>query len=116
MFQYKKNNQRPLNLILMNREIILSSMVWVASAAVSLEAAVPSDLKSTPIVNPLGLSLNQYFLSWKTDKGQTAYRILVASDLESWITCEEGLLRLGKRKNDLNKVHFVRVRASKIEP
>ena len=38
------------------------------------------------------------------------------SDHESWITCGEGLLRLGKRKKDLNKVHFVRARASKIEP
>ena len=34
------------------------------------------------------------------------------SDQESWITCGEGLLRLGKRKNDLNKVYVVRVRAA----
>jgi len=33
------------------------------------------------------------------------------SDHESWITCGEGLLRLGKRKNEINKVHVVRVRA-----
>jgi hypothetical protein len=71
MFQYKRNNQRPLNLILMNREIILSSMVWVASAAVSLAASVPTNLKSIPIVNPLGLSLNEYSLSWKTGKRHT---------------------------------------------
>jgi len=35
------------------------------------------------------------------------------SDHESWITCGEGLLRLGKRKDDLNKVHVVRVRSVK---
>ncbi|MCH2059645.1 MAG: glycoside hydrolase [Verrucomicrobiales bacterium] len=34
------------------------------------------------------------------------------SDTESWITCGEGLLRLGKRKNEVNKVHVVRVRAA----
>ena len=33
------------------------------------------------------------------------------SNRESWITCGEGLLRLGKRKGGLNKVHVVRVRA-----
>lgn len=31
------------------------------------------------------------------------------SDRESWITCGEGLLRLGRRKDDLNKVHVVRI-------
>ena len=38
------------------------------------------------------------------------------SDRESWITCGEGLLRLGKRKDDLNKVYVVRVRAGGREP
>jgi len=33
------------------------------------------------------------------------------SNDESWITCGEGLLRLGKRKNEINKVHMVRARA-----
>ena len=33
------------------------------------------------------------------------------SDTESWITCGEGLLRLGKRKEQTNKVHFVRITA-----
>ena len=33
------------------------------------------------------------------------------SNDESWITCGEGLLRLGKRKDEINKVHVVRVRA-----
>ncbi len=32
------------------------------------------------------------------------------SETESWITCGEGLLRLGKRRNEVNKVHVVRVR------
>ncbi len=36
--------------------------------------------------------------------------ICYISDHESWITCGEGLLRLGKRKNEVNKVHVVRVR------
>ena len=31
------------------------------------------------------------------------------SDTETWITCGEGLLRLGKRKEQTNKVHFVRI-------
>jgi hypothetical protein len=31
------------------------------------------------------------------------------SDNESWITCGEGLLRLGKRKEQTNKVHFVKI-------
>ena len=31
------------------------------------------------------------------------------NDRESLVTCGEGLLRLGKRKGELNKVHFVRV-------
>jgi len=30
---------------------------------------------------------------------------------ESWITCGEGLLRLGKRKGELNKVFHVRITA-----
>ena len=81
----------------MKREIILSSMIWVASAAVSLAAAVPSDLKSTPIVNPLGLSLNEYFLSWKTDKGQTAYRILVANDPQKLSSGTGNLWDSGRR-------------------
>jgi hypothetical protein len=38
------------------------------------------------------------------------------SEHESWITCGEGLLRLGKRKDDLNKVHVVRLRAVRTEP
>ncbi len=38
------------------------------------------------------------------------------SDHESWITCGEGLLRLGKRKDGLNKVHVVRVRAIGARP
>lgn len=33
------------------------------------------------------------------------------SDTESWITCGEGLLRLGKRKEQTNKVLFVRITA-----
>ncbi len=33
------------------------------------------------------------------------------SDNESWVTCGEGLLRLGKRKGEKNKVLFVRIRA-----
>ena len=33
------------------------------------------------------------------------------SDNESWVTCGEGLLRLGKRKGQKNKVHFVKVTA-----
>ena len=33
------------------------------------------------------------------------------SDDESWITCGEGLLRLGKREGERNRVLFVRVRA-----
>ena len=36
--------------------------------------------------------------------------ICYISDHESWITCGEGLLRLGKRKDEINKVHVVRVR------
>ena len=36
--------------------------------------------------------------------------ICYISDHESWITCGEGLLRLGKRKDEVNKVHVVRVR------
>ena len=31
------------------------------------------------------------------------------SDTETWITCGEGLLRLGKRKEQTNKVLFVRI-------
>ena len=31
------------------------------------------------------------------------------SDTESWVTCGEGLLRLGERKKELNKVLFVKV-------
>lgn len=31
------------------------------------------------------------------------------SDRESLVTCGEGLMRLGKRKGELNKVHFVKV-------
>lgn len=31
------------------------------------------------------------------------------NDTESWVTCGEGLLRLGKRKSELNKVLFVKV-------
>ena len=31
------------------------------------------------------------------------------SDTESWVTCGEGLLRLGKRKGENNQVLFVRV-------
>ena len=30
---------------------------------------------------------------------------------ESWVTCGEGLLRLGKRKGQLNKVLFVKITA-----
>ena len=30
---------------------------------------------------------------------------------ENWITCGEGLLRLGKRKGELNKVFHVRITA-----
>tara|TARA_B100000287_G_C19972434_1_gene519104 strand:+ start:234 stop:437 length:204 start_codon:yes stop_codon:yes gene_type:complete len=30
---------------------------------------------------------------------------------ESWITCGEGLLRLGKRKGELNKVFHIRITA-----
>ncbi len=33
------------------------------------------------------------------------------SDRESWVTCGEGLLRLGKRKGERNKVLFVRIQA-----
>ena len=33
------------------------------------------------------------------------------SDKESWVTCGEGLLRLGKRKGQHNKVLFVKIRA-----
>ncbi len=66
----------------MNREIILSTLLWVTATAISLAASVPTNLKSTPIVNPIGLPLNEYALSWKTSNGQTAYRILVASDLQ----------------------------------
>lgn len=33
------------------------------------------------------------------------------SDQESWVTCGEGLLRLGKRKGQRNKVIFVKIRA-----
>ena len=32
------------------------------------------------------------------------------SETESWITCGEGLLRLGRRRDEVNKVHVVRVR------
>ncbi len=38
------------------------------------------------------------------------------NDHESWITCGEGLLRLGKRKDDLNKVHVVRIRSGGRKP
>jgi hypothetical protein len=33
------------------------------------------------------------------------------SDQESWVTCGEGLLRLGKRKGQRNKVLFMKIRA-----
>ena len=33
------------------------------------------------------------------------------SDQESWVTCGEGLMRLGKRKEQRNKVLFVRILA-----
>ncbi len=33
------------------------------------------------------------------------------SDNESWITCGEGLLRLGERKGEKNQVLFGRIRA-----
>lgn len=35
------------------------------------------------------------------------------SDTESWVTCGEGLLRLGKRKGQLNKVLFVKITTGK---
>ena len=35
------------------------------------------------------------------------------SDTESWVTCGEGLLRLGKRKGELNKVLFVKITAAR---
>ena len=35
------------------------------------------------------------------------------SDRESLVTCGEGLMRLGKRKGELNKVHFVKVFAER---
>ena len=31
------------------------------------------------------------------------------NDTESWVTCGEGLLRLGKRKGQRNKVLFVKI-------
>ena len=31
------------------------------------------------------------------------------NDRESLVSCGEGLMRLGKRKGELNKVHFVKV-------
>ena len=34
------------------------------------------------------------------------------SDDESWVTCGEGLLRLGKRKGELNQVLFVKITAA----
>ncbi len=42
-------------------------------------APAASDLKSTTVPNELGLHLNEYAFSWKGE-GQTAYRILMASD------------------------------------
>ena len=33
------------------------------------------------------------------------------SDRESWVTCGEGLLRLGKRKGELNKILHVKITA-----
>jgi hypothetical protein len=35
------------------------------------------------------------------------------SDTETWITCGEGLLRLGKRKEQMNKVLFVKITAGR---
>ena len=64
----------------MNRKIIFFILAWIISTSFTAATETPSDLKSTPTVNRLGLSLNEHSLSWKSDKGQTAYRILVATD------------------------------------
>ncbi|MCP3694043.1 MAG: hypothetical protein GY917_17700 [Planctomycetaceae bacterium] len=39
----------------------------------------------------------------------TAVRCPYLADTDSWVTCGEGLLRLGKRKGELNKVLFVKI-------
>ena len=64
----------------MNREIIFFILAWIISTSFTAATEAPSDLKSTPTANRLGLSLNEHSLSWKSDKRQAAYRILVATD------------------------------------
>ena len=59
----------PLTLCL----ILMSAIVYPIETA-------PQDLKATPVTNKMGLQLNQFAFSWNAID-QTAYRVLVASDL-----------------------------------
>ena len=54
-------------------------LILVGFAAKQVQAA-PHTLVASPVANKLGLSLNQYAFSWKTER-QAGYRVLVASEL-----------------------------------
>jgi len=54
-------------------------LILLITIVYPIEAA-PHDRKATPLTNKLGLQLNQFAFSWNAID-QTAYRVLVASDL-----------------------------------
>ena len=98
----------PLTLCL----ILLSAIVYPIEAA-------PQDLKATPVTNKLDLQLNQFAFSWNAID-QTAYRVLVASDLpklnanqgDLWDSGEvespqsSGIRHTGKRLTKGKKAHW----------
>jgi len=61
------------------KKLIAIALILAGVTASQINAA-PRDLVANPVANKLGLLLNQYAFSWKA-KGQTGYRVLVASDL-----------------------------------
>ena len=93
-------------------------LIFLITIVYPIEAA-PHDLKATPVTNKLGLQLNQFAFSWNAID-QTAYRVLVASDLpklnanqgDLWDSGEvespqsSGIRYAGKRLTKGKKAHW----------
>ena len=79
----------------MTAKLPLTLCLNLLSAIVYPIEAAPHDLKATPVTNKLGLQLNQFAFSWNAID-QTAYRVLVASDLPKLNANQGDLWESGK--------------------
>ena len=76
-------------------------IILVGFAAKQVQAA-PHTLVASPVANKLGLSLNQYAFSWKTQR-QAGYRVLVASELRKLYADVGDIWDSGHRLSPENK-------------